>query len=1339
MNHRAAVLPALWLTLVTLAPADAPDWENPAVFRVGKEAAHATAMPFPDGAAALAKKRLESPWCQLLNGPWKFQLAGNPQARPEGFVQPTFDVSQWGEIPVPSNWQLNGHGTPLYTNIEYPFAKDPPRVTSTPPPQFTNFPEANRNQVGCYRRDFTVPPEWKDRQVFVTFGGVDSALALWINGQKVGYSQDSRTPAEFNITRHLKDGPNTIAAEVYQYSDGSYLEDQDMWRLSGIFRDVYLWTAPAIDLADHWVKAGLADDLTTGTLAIDATLRNHGAAATSAKLRFQLLPPTGDAPLAQADTTVELPANASASTTLRPPSLPAVQRWSAETPTLYRYLLTVTGADGKDLAHYAGRTGFRRDEVKNGQFLHNGQPVLFKGINRHEHSPLTGHYLEESDMLADLYQMKRGNINAIRCSHYPDDPALLELCDDLGFYLVDEANLESHGMLTGPPSESLANNPAWGPAHLDRVQNMLERDKNHPCVVMWSLGNEAGDGVNFQQCSKWVKQRDPSRPVHYEPAGQGPYVDVISPMYLPVDACSKFCRAEEKKPLAKQRPLILCEYSHSMGNSCGNLAEYWNLFRKERLLQGGFIWDWKDQGIYREKPALDAVEDRSPNPVKTRLLASLSADEGLYGGGVVAEATSKLDLSKAVTLVAEIRGDFGGAQAGGGNSDNRNESDGYPVLTKGDSAYALSVDEAGTRFEFLIHDGKTANRLFAPLPKDWLSRFHRVAASYDGSRMTISVDATTVAERPLAGPIHVNRFPLAVALDTEEPSRRFDGSVRHAAVFDHALTQQELAADLPVAGKVLDLDFTADAAKPPARPFFAYGGDFNDRPNQKSFNCNGIVQADLTKSPQFEEMFRLYQDIRVEPLEITGPVLRIQLKNERFFRSLDDVKASWRLLKDGKQVAAGELPLPQLGPQATQPATITAGHTIDPNSEYVMRLRFDLNAATRWSPVGYPAGWAEIPLPWGKRVPPSLDSSGAAPEVAETADAVTASSPDFTARIGKATGTLDSYQLAGKELLAAPLQLNFWRPPTNNDEGAKLHQIMRVWRRAGEQSTATAVTTTKDAHTAIVRAELAVPVGKSRATVTYRFNHAGHLAVDCSFTPQGTKLPVIPRLGMSCLLPASHSFWTWFGKGPHENYCDRQTGAWTTVHMGKVDDLFYRYLDPQQAGNRTQIRWATFTNPDGKGLRVDATGDNLLEISAAPCLDDDIELARHPADLPPRDTVTVHIDHRQMGVGGTNSWGEWPLLAYRIQPTGTYHWSFLLGQGEGLPERVLPRRRPLLPPPGSGLPGAPPADPQFTPPGTPPGTPPDQPPGANQTPPPVAPPTVPPIPPPPAPPTAPPR
>ena len=558
------------------------DWENPKIFDINKEMAHNTLMVYPDISSALKYDRSLSPYFKSLNGPWKFFWVSKPADRPTEFYKEEYSVDHWDSIPVPSNWQMEGYGIPIYLNSPYPFKRNPP------------FIQHEYNPVGSYRREFEIPENWANRQVFLHFDGVESAFYLWINGQKVGYSQGSRTPAEFNITQYLKPGKNILAAEVYRWSDGSYLECQDFWRLSGIFRDVYLFSTPSVHIFDFEVITDLDDSYTDATLKVIAKLTNYSQIDQNVQLEVSVLDEKGQ-PLGR-DPFITNPIRnflagdgkkITVETNVQNPD-----KWSAESPTLYTLLLVLRDMEGEILEVEPCRFGFRKVEKKNGQILINGKPILFKGVNRHEHDPITGHYVTRESMIQDIKLMKQFNLNAVRTSHYPDTPLWYDLCDEYGLYLIDEANIESHGMGYRPDT-TLGNNPEWKDAHLDRIIRMVERDKNHPSVVIWSMGNEAGDGVNFEAGSDWIHERDSQRPVHYERAQQRPHVDIFSPMYMRIEGLLKYVSQPQ------DRPLILCEYAHAMGNSVGNLQDYWDVIEREPLLQGGFIWDWVDQALAR--------------------------------------------------------------------------------------------------------------------------------------------------------------------------------------------------------------------------------------------------------------------------------------------------------------------------------------------------------------------------------------------------------------------------------------------------------------------------------------------------------------------------------------------------------------------------------------------------------------------------------------------------------------------------------------------------------------------------------------------------------------------
>jgi beta-galactosidase len=1002
------------------------DWENPKIFDINKEPAHATLMVFPDRNSALNNSRTQSPFYHSLNGNWKFQWVNKPADRPSEFFDPEFDVDHWDEIPVPSNWQMHGYGIPIYLNSPYPFKRNPPYI------------QHDYNPVGSYRKEFEIPDGWDGRQVFLHFDGVESAFYVWINGSKVGYSQDSRTPAEFNITSFLKPGKNILAAEVYRWSDGSYLECQDFWRLSGIFRDVYLFSTPCLHIRDFEIITDLDDLYRDAVLSITARVKSYAPTNGGVQTEFVLLDDKGqtiglDPFFKQSLPAVSSGEEANVSTELKVNN-PA--KWSAESPTLYTLLLVLKDSQGDVLEVEPCRFGFREVELKDGQILVNGVPVLFKGVNRHEHDPVTGHYVSEESMIQDITLMKQFNLNAVRTSHYPDTPQWYELCDRYGLYLIDEANIESHGM-GYRPDVTLGNNPDWKEAHLDRIVRMVERDKNHPSVVIWSMGNEAGDGINFEACSAWIHRRDAQRPVHYERALMKSHVDIFSPMYAPIQSLVRYASQPQT------RPLILCEYAHAMGNSVGNLQDYWDVIERERQLQGGFIWDWVDQAI------------------------------------------------------------------------SRTTSDG--------------------------------------------------------------------------------RF------------------------------------------------------------FFAYGGDFGDNFNDGNFLCNGLIQPDRRPNPHYYEVKKVYQYVKAEPVDPLNGVVRI--RNKYDFISLDFLDISWELTADGKTIQKGDLPRMDLKPGASQNISLPFSKPKpEPGVEYKIKIDFSLAEDQLWADKGYLLAWDQIDIPLDSPPLPQVDFTVMPGlKMSESDSAYSITGPTFQISIGKDSGAIESFEFQGKELISRPLVPNFWRAPTDNDDGNRMQERLSVWRTAGSERVV-AKMEVQQPHPSLIRvkADFLLPAGKSELSTLYTIYGSGDVLVENSFQP-GMELPELPRFGMQMRIPDDYSTITWYGRGPHESYWDRKTGAAVGLYSGPVDDQIHPYIRPQEVGNKTDVRWVTLTDSEGAGILV--VGSPLLSISVWPFALQDLEQAEHTFELSRRNFLTFNIDDKQMGVGGDNSWGARPHPEYML-PAKAYSYKF---------------------------------------------------------------------------------
>ncbi len=1019
------------LSSISKINAETPDWENPEVFGRNKEPGHCTLMPYPDFETALVGTRKASPYHKSLNGSWKFKWVPKPADRPRNFYKEEYDVSSWDEIAVPSNWELQGYGIPIYTNIMYPFAPvNPPHIPH------------DDNPVGSYRTDFTVPDGWKGREVFLHFDGVRSAFHLWINGKEVGYSQGSMTPAEFNITKYISKGKNVLAAEVYRYSDGSYLEDQDTWRLSGIYRAVYLFSTPKVHLRDFWVLSELDEEYCDAVLKVTANVHNFGSKTSEhCIVEVTLLDGDGKAvggePLMSGKTgsiatgseiAVEMQAKIS-----------NPDKWTAETPHLYTVLLVLKYDSGKVMEVERCNFGFRKIELKGGQLLINGKAVLFKGVNRHEHDPDHGRAIPFSRMLQDIKLLKQNNINAVRTSHYPDDPKWYELCDKYGIYLIDEANIESHG-IGYDPDRTLGNKPEWRNAHLDRTIRMVERDKNHPSVILWSLGNEAGDGVNFDATSAWIHKRDPSRLVHYERCGEREITDIVCPMYAPIERLVKYASVEQK------RPLILCEYAHAMGNSVGNLQDYWDVIEKYKHLQGGHIWDWADQALRKK---------------------------------------------------------------------------------------------------------------------------------------------TTGGEE-----------------------------------------------------------------------FWAYGGDYGDIPNDGNFLCNGIVQPDRKPNPSLYEVRKVYQYIKAQPVDLANGKIRI--RNKYDFVSLDFVDIGWELTEDGKVIQAGTLAKMSLGPQEEEEITVKfVQPELKAGTEYWLKITFSLAEDTLWANRGHVVAWDQFKMPFDVPGSPEIDiGKMAGVRLVETAEAFEVAGEDFTVRVGKESGAIGSLKFGDKELVKWALVPNFWRVPIDNDKGNGMPERLSVWRRAGQDRTVNSVIAEQlGAQVVRITADALLPAGSTAYKAVYTVYGSGDVVVESSIEPSRVKLPEMPRFGMQMAMPDEFSTMRWYGRGPHENYWDRKTGAAVGEYAGEVEELTHKYVRPQENGNRTDVRWVALTNEDGIGLL--AVGMPLLSVSAWPYPMWELEQARHINEPRKGDMITLNLDYKQMGVGGDNSWGARTHPEYMLA-AGAYSYKFRL-------------------------------------------------------------------------------
>jgi beta-galactosidase len=1225
------------------------NWESPGLVWINK---------LPPRASAVSKSGIDR---ISLNGNWKFHHVMKPADRPLDFGKTDLDDNGWDTIPVPSNWQMFGYDYPIYTNMPYPWHDrlSPPHV----PEDF--------NPVGSYRKTFTLTPQQiTGQKVIVHFAGVESMFYVCVNGERVGMSKDSRTAAEFDITGYVHPGRNLIAVQVFRWCDGSYLEDQDFFRLSGIFRDVWIYTLPQVHIADYTVVTELDENDKTATLKVSAVIENHtketqkvtlyytlddllnavdyeaiptdtdenGRSRSLTKPRFirskrplprPALPPleVEAAPGVQTVTFDDLP-------------IPQSRLWSAEVPNLYDFNLTL-GTPEKPLQNIASKIGLRTSEVKNGQLLVNGKPVLLKGVNRHEHDPNLGHVVTEEMMRQDIELMKRFNINAVRTSHYPNHPRWYELCDEYGLYVIDEANIESHGM--GYGDKTLAKAPEWKAAHLDRTMRMFHRDKNHPSIIIWSLGNEAGNGPNFYATYDWLKEHDKTRPVQYERAERDRNTDIVCPMYMKPQGTVDYASKEQT------RPLIQCEYAHAMGNSVGNLWLYWKPIYEKPQLQGAFIWDWVDQGLRMPVVSLETKTDETKFRNQVKLFGELltwKGKTGLRGYAAAPENAEYLNIHGKTPFAVEAVVMPYSHEEG-------------PFAGKGEHQFGLK--QTGDEIQFYYHNGQHWVTARAKQPEGWKNNWHHVIGTFDGGKIQLIVDGSILAAADADGEVNPTRYPL-------ECGRNSFRLERVCGALIHSVTVQTFpegtplnSASLPDGGTaVLKFAFEQSlagfygqdlrcvvSAKRPSAPM-GYGGDFGppDVPTDQNFCMNGLVSADRKPHPALFEVKHVYQPVFItadpdDPSKIT-------VTNNHFFRNLGSYKMIADWIIDGRILHS--VPLPQLWtkPQTSETITLTLppfdmSEIPSKFGDCYVNIRFELRNAEGMLSAGHVVAAEQIRLKDGPLLGEITTMDFTPWRTDETERQITLESRYAKLTFDKTLGGLVSWKVfrGGRqhEILSAgrAVRPDFWRAPTDNDRGNNMAKNLGVWRFAGEEWTAKQVTVrhVNDMVTEVVF-EGIIPLVNAECSVKYSCNAKGGIDMTAS-VKRPKNSPEFPRFGVQFVLAGDGKTPVeWYGRGPQENYQDRNTGAVIGRYGSTVGEMFTTlYSEPQENGYRTDVREVTIG-----GLRIAKLQDGQpFSFGVSQYEHKDLEGVRHSWMIPKREYLLLNIDFGQMGVGGDDSWG----------------------------------------------------------------------------------------------------
>jgi beta-galactosidase len=1223
-------------------PTDAADvyryLDDPQLTGEGQQAPHVDLRPYRDARTAagdVTEHSARSPFVLGLGGDWRLRVFDRPDDVPAGFHAAGFDVSAWPTAAVPHTWQSDFVDHPMFRNIaEEIWPDDPPRVPR------------DVNPTGAYVKTFEVPRGWAGGRVFLRFEGVTSGYFVWVNGGYAGYDQGGYTPAEFDVTDLLRPGRNRVAVQVHRWGAGAYLEDVDQWRYSGIFRDVWLYRTEQTRLRDAYVTTDLDPAYRDATLAARVDVARSPAGAPGRYTVRGTLRDARGGHVATVAAPVDLAGDATGAqvTLVAPVADPA--KWSAEEPNLYALVLELLAPDGRPVHVSAQAVGFREVEVRDRQVLVNGRRIMVKGTNRAETDPDTGRHNTRQRQRDDVFLMKRLHFNAVRTSHYPSDPYLYDLANRYGLWVADEVDIETHSH-ENCPRNCLAERPEWQAAFADRFQAMVARDKNHPSVIIWDTGNEAGLGAAHFAMARWADANEPTRLLYHQsnsPNGDAPFADVWGPRYPTPSTVESMARTSGK-------PVVMGEYAHAMGNSLGNFDEFWAIARRQPAMQGGFVWDWAEQNL---RQPLVLTPDSSPNRIQAFLVGKPGQAPGRRGHAVSLSSLDdfvdvfrdrRLDLTgTAVTLDAWVRpGEWAGS---------------FPIVTKG-RAYALQMRDRDT-LEFGVHTGQWT-AVGADVPAGWEGSWHRVTGVYDGTALRLYIDGVEAGTAPHTGHLVPGLYEVNVGRNAETqqdnvPVRLGRGLVDDVRIYATPLTPVQLAAaDATVDGvkPVLALDFDR----------FERRGDFLSLGLSLS-GTDGLVGSDRYLQPETAELAWAQSPVRFTAVDAAAG--RVRVHNEQQAGALD-LRLTWSLVEVDRTLSAGSRPL-----------TLAPGGSVDldlgaapPNPQDRERWRNVAVETTRdlpWAPRG--STFARDQFPVGGRVVPGIlpgpPAAGPAPRISRTGSAVVVAGAGWRYRFDTATGNLASMSVDGRELLRAGPRLDVYRPPTSNETYDWGTADRNIWHEVGLDRLQTTVTaleagTDGDAAVVSVRSTAAAPgladLLAFEQTMRYRIDRRGTITLAHDVAGHGTRLatlPYLPRVGVSIQVPDSMRRFAWYGRGPHETYNDRRSGAAIGVWRSTVSEEYVRYSRPQAYGNHTDTRWATLSDGRRSGLLVG--GD--LDVSVTPY--DDLDRAEYDHQLPlvrNNGWVTLHAGAGETGMGETpNS----VLAPFRVAPGRPHSYELVL-------------------------------------------------------------------------------
>ena len=1223
---------------------DETEWtEDPETFVIGAEDYVANFTAYQSEEAALTFSEENSDYYQCLDGTWKFHFAMNPSLCARAFQGVDFDDSGWDDIPVPASWSnlRNDDGSlkydhPIYCNMDTAWrGNDQPNPAGSVAPSYVN-------SVGSYRTVFTVKDCMKGKEIFLNFDGVESAYYVWVNGKQVGYAENTFGKHVFRITDYLNEGENVLAVQVYKWCDGSLQEYQDMLYYGGIFRSVYLTAKnEKAELHDFELVTDLDETYTDSTLELYGVVRTFSEnVPENMELHAKLLDAAGEK-IAEFSTPVtdfkDNRAEIELKTEIENPN-----KWTAETPYLYDLVLTLTGG-GETLETTAVKVGFREIEVKdqgtvNAKMYLNGKDFYIKGVNRQELNEITGRAVTKEQMEAEFKLMKQYNINALRMSHYPESSYVYDLCDKYGIMVMSEANVETHGA-----QAAVSGNPAWGPAVLDRVVSMFEQHKNHSCVVIWSVGNEQG-AYNINKAAYYkLKELDRSgRVVSYDQDQE--HSDLLSYGYrLP---------SELPGYAGRGKPFLMLEYGHAMGNSVGNLQELWDVIEDPKYpsLQGGFVWDWVDQGLSSPVKFIKNAVNGDPTEyivtgeLMTGEFSSKTNPDRAMRGYAILNGTEDVNLSNGFTFEAKIMPDV-------------NTGRNMALISKGNSA------ELRLENNFTLRFTVGAKSITYTIPTEHLkdSRWHDVAATFDGGNLKLYYDGAEVASGSGAT-LSANNAAVAVGSNAQNVTwTAFYGRIDNAHVYTRALSAAELSQERTAddRGAALWFDMDGDGIGTTGEVYFAYGGDWMDFANQSNFCVNGMLLPDKTIQSELYEVKQVYQNAVIALADAENTV--ISVTNKHIFTDLNAYTMHWELKENQNKLQEGNLSVSAAPGETVTVDVPVQNYEKKDGSEYWLEVSFQLKEDTLWAEKGHVVITKQLLLQQAG-IAERVDITTLDPlTVQESASAYTIEGTGFAVTIDRKSGEITSFKSGALELLEQGPIPNYFRAPVDNDRGASsLYDQMTPWRNAGTGRTVSSVTCTtdKDSHMATVAVSGQLPVGTSRFSMTYYIYGDGTVQVDSTLIPEGIGDNIIPVVGTMLRLPKEFSNVTWYGKGPFDTTSDRKTAAKVGLYETTVEDMFFPHLRPQEAGGRDDIRWMALTNNQGQGLLV----SSLTPFSGSALEYTPWELADtiHPYQLEKEDNIVLRVDALQMGVGGAHSWGSWPIEEYLIRAGKSYSYSYFL-------------------------------------------------------------------------------